>query len=353
MYKNKLKENFIEKSIIKHGYFYDYSLVVYKNNRTKVKIICPIHGIFEQNPGSHTNGSSCPSCKGGVKLTNDDFLDKANKIHNNKYEYPDIYINSFTKIRIICPIHGVFDQTPNSLISGHGCPECSNVKAYTTDSFKKQANKVHNNKYEYPDIYINSSTKIRIICPIHGVFEQTPNNHISKQHQCPKCSINFKNRSKKIHDDFFIYPNEYIDAKTKIKIICPIHGAFYQLPHSHMSGAGCPICRLSKGEKKITDYLINRNISFEQQKRFIDCKNILPLPFDFYLSEYNLIIEYDGQQHFKSIKRFGGEEKFKQTQKHDKIKNQYCLDNNINLLRIKYNENIEKKLKRYIKKPIV
>ena len=117
-----------------------------------------------------------------------------------------------------------------------------------------------------------------------------------------------------------------------------------------MNGAGCPKCMSSKGEKEIYNFLTNNNILFIQQKRFIDCRNILPLPFDFYLSVYNLCIEFDGQQHFKEVKIFGGKEKFKQTQKHDKIKNDYCSKNNINILRIAYDEDILLKITNYLKK---
>jgi len=137
----------------------------------------------------------------------------------------------------------------------------------------------------------------------------------------------------------------------KIKIICKKHGIFEQTPDNHINKkTGCPICNESKGEKEIRIILNNLNIKYIKQKTFNNCKNKRKLPFDFYLTDYNLCIEFDGIQHFKSIEYFGGEKVLKETQKRDLIKNNYCKENNIKLLRIKYNENILKKLKKYNEK---
>jgi very-short-patch-repair endonuclease len=118
----------------------------------------------------------------------------------------------------------------------------------------------------------------------------------------------------------------------KIKIICPKHGEFYQTPRNHKNNHGCPICNTSKGEKKIREFLINKNIYFTQQYRFIDCKNILPLPFDFYLPKKNICIEYDGKQHFDKKSKYYSENLLK----NDNIKNIYCKNNKIKLIRISY-----------------
>ncbi len=172
---------------------YDYSIVDYKNNTTKIKIICPIHGIFEQIPNNHLSGNACPECSNVKKYNTSSFIDKANKIHNYKYDYSSVvYKNITTKIKIICPIHGVFEQIPNYHIQGNACPKCgylniSNNKKYDTGSFIDKANKIHNHKYDYSSVvYKETFNKIKIICPIHGVFEQTPNAHLQGQ-GCPKC----------------------------------------------------------------------------------------------------------------------------------------------------------------------
>ena len=133
----------------------------------------------------------------------------------------------------------------------------------------------------------------------------------------------------------------YVNSKTKIKIICPQHDIFEQLPYEHLRGKGCPICRESKGEKEIRNILLNKNINFISQYKFNDCKNIKTLPFDFYLPDLNTCIEFQGEQHYKPINWFGGIPVFNQLIKRDKIKEKYCLKNEIKLLIIPYNKDIK------------
>lgn len=150
----------------------------------------------------------------------------------------------------------------------------------------------------------------------------------------------FIDKSNIIHNNKYNYSLvDYINAKSKVKIICNInkHGIFEQEPHSHLSGHGCPRCRDSKGEIKIKNYLIEKNINFVSQKKFNDCRDAFMLPFDFYLPGLNICIEYDGEQHFKSIKHFGGDNMFIDRQKKYNIKTNYCLENDIELLRIRKN----------------
>ena len=126
-----------------------------------------------------------------------------------------------------------------------------------------------------------------------------------------------------------------------MKIICPIHGVFEQTPNSHLRGSGCPICKTSKGELEIQRILYNKNIKYITQYTFDNCKNKRKLPFDFYLPDYNMCIEFDGKQHYETIKYWGGEETLIKTKNNDKIKTNYCKNNNIKLIRIKYNECID------------
>jgi len=227
------------------------------------------------------------------------------------------------------------------------------MKKKTTDEFIKQSNDVHGNKYDYSIVeYKGTHHKIKIICSIHGIFQQTPNHHL-RNTGCPLCG-NIKTRtpiekfikkSKDIHGNKYDYSLvKYKDSHTKIKIICKKHGIFEQRPYSHLSNAGCPKCKQSKGEKTINNKLTNLNIDFVNQKIFKDCKNIRYLPFDFYLPDYNMCIEYDGRQHYQHIEYFGDKNNFIYTKHNDKIKTNYCKDNNIDLLRIRYDENIEEKL---------
>ena len=199
-------------------------------------------------------------------LTTEQFIYNANKVHDNKYEYPDEYVNSSTKIRIICPLHGEFWQNTSDHVNKKGCSICGGSKKSTISEFINKANKVHDNKYEYPDEYVNSSTKIKIICPLHGEFWQTPNNHISKKSGCFPCarkiiiSKNLLSNNKflklanKVHDNKYEYPDEYVTSKTKIGIICNKHGKFYQRPGDHLNKkTGCPLCfKLNYSQKAIS-----------------------------------------------------------------------------------------------------
>lgn len=288
------------------------------------------------------------------KKTTKQFIEESKEVHGDKYNYSLVdYINTTIKIKIICKEHGVFDQHPNTHKMGGGCPACKGLKRNTIFDFIKKSNIIHKDKYDYSlvkfkDIY----TGVKIICPIHGIFEQKPKIHLSKK-GCKSCGIeskkkninNFINESNTIHNNKYDYLLvKYKNIKTKIKIICPIHGIFEQIPDNHTKGHGCPICKESKGEIKIRNILEDNNIKFDSQKMFDGCQNIKPLSFDFYLLDYNTCIEFDGRQHYKSIEFFGGEKRLLEQQKRDKIKTNFCKNNKINLIRIKYNENINDKL---------
>jgi len=218
-----------------------------------------------------------------------------------------------------------------------------------TKDFIKKAIKIHGDIYNYSKVeYKGSKEKICIICPKHGEFWQTPNNHLSNQ-GCPKCSIDnitnknkfttafFIEKSKKVHGDKYNYSKvEYVNSKTKICIICPIHGEFLQAPNKHLLGQGCPLCSESKLEEETRILLENNKIRFEYQKRFdwLGKKSL-----DFYLPDYNIAIECQGKQHFIPSDFFGGEKRLLETKARDKEKAILCKTNDVNLIYYNYNEN--------------
>lgn len=343
------RELFIEKSKIVHGDKFNYDLVEYKNVRTTVKIICPKCGVFEQLPWTHMKGIGCSKCN---LQTKDKFIEKSIKKHGYKYNYDNInFIDNKTKIDIMCNTHGIFEQTPKAHLQGQGCYKCFiDRKALTTQKFIEKSIKKHGEIYDYSYTnYISSSEDVEIICVKHGSFMQNANHHLNGS-GCPKCvrivdTQNFISKSVEIHGNIFDYSKTfYYDYKTKIKIICKEHGEFLQTPNSHLQGCGCPTCSLSKGEIEISKFLDNHNIQYEKQKKFRNCKNKAFLPFDFYLSKYNLCIEYQGRQHYLEINFFGGLKSLKYQQNNDKIKKNFCKNSNIKLLIIKYDENILSKL---------
>lgn len=354
--KNDILDNLLKIFNEKHNYKYDYSLIEYKTTRDKVKIICPIHGIFVQRLDSHKR-SGCPKCNSN-KLSTEIFIEKAKEIHDNKFDYSLVeYINMITKVKIICSIHGIFELLPDShIFKKRGCPICSGKKI-TNNIFIEKAKDIHGDKFDYSLVsYINNNTKIKLICKEHGVFEILPINHLFKKQGCGKCvgryrtTDEFIKKAKKIHKDKYDYSLvNYIKNHNKVKITCKKHNKlFKQTPHDHLAGNGCPLCNESKGENNISLFLENNNIKYERQYKFDNCKYKRKLPFDFYLPDYNTCIEYDGRQHFDVISYWGGENELKKVIIKDKIKTDYCYNNNINLIRIKYNENILDMLKEKI-----
>ena len=284
------------------------------------------------------------------KLTTIDFIEKAKLIHGNKYDYSLVrYINNNSRVDIICPAHGKYKQQARHHLAGSGCLACSGSKKGDTKSFIKEAIKAHGNKYDYSLVeYINAKSKIKFICHKHGIFQSIPSKFLSGV-GCFECfkeeygyitsSESFIEKAKLIHGNKYDYSLvEYINKHEKISIICKKHGVFTMLTNNHIQGCGCPNCNTSKGENKVKDFLDKRNINFIQQKRFKDCKNEIKLPFDFYLPKYNTCIEYDGRQHFEVIEYWGGIVEFKKTKKRDNIKTEYCKNNNIRLIRISYLE---------------
>ena len=130
MNKKKTTEEFIQEAKRIHSGEYDYSLVNYQTNKTKVRIVCPKHGVFEQTPNSHLNGSGCPCCYGTHKKTTEQFIKDAKKIHRDKYDYSLVdYKTAKTKVKIICKTCGkIFEQAPNNHLNGQDCPVCGRRK---------------------------------------------------------------------------------------------------------------------------------------------------------------------------------------------------------------------------------
>ena len=263
-------EEFINKAREVHGDKYDYSKVNYMGTHIKVCIICPKHGEFWQTPSAHLNGQGCPKCAGKVKLNTSEFINKAREVHGDKYDYSTVnYVNSKTKVCIICPEHGEFWQTPNAHLRGDGCPKCGGTGKLNTNEFIKRSREIHGDKYDYSKInYVNSQTKVCIICPKHGEFWQTPSHHL-KGIGCPKCGIElvrkshissieeFINKAREVHGNKYDYSKiNYMNSRTKVCIICPEHGEFWQTPNDHLNGRGCPKCA---GKIKLnTSEFINR-----------------------------------------------------------------------------------------------
>ncbi len=251
MVKRLNTEEFVKRSIEAHGDRYDYTNTVYKNARTKVDIICKVHGVFSQATNLHLNGSNCPKCVGLEKMTTESFIEKANSVHSDRYDYSLVnYTNNKTDVTIICPEHGEFKQKPNNHLSGHGCRSCGNNTLHTLGVFLSKAKEAHGDTYSYHNsTYLGLDHKVTITCPVHGDFTQTAAHHINGS-GCPECKSNFKLNTKtfiekanKVHGNKYTYADvAYVDSAKKVIICCPEHGDFVQTASCHLMGYGCPDC---------------------------------------------------------------------------------------------------------------
>lgn len=315
----------------------------------------------------------------GKLKTKDEVIRDFKKVHGDRYRYDEMdYQGCMKHITIICPKHGRFRQKPNTHLSGCGCPSCyydslsinnpfieqrrANLRYVAsgvdfdllTNDLIKKAKIIHGDKYDYSKTrYINNSTKFCIICPEHGEFWQTSIKHINRAQGCPKCYgkknaerlkldiEGFITKSNTVHSEKYDYSfiKEYVNNYTKLPIVCPIHGIFYQTPSLHIQGHGCPKCSSSKLEQEVEKSLKNEDgllyIS-QYNPNWLGRQRI-----DFYVPRYNVAIECQGEQHFKPIEYFGGEESFKYNLERDERKRVLCNENGIKLLyftNVKLNE---------------
>jgi very-short-patch-repair endonuclease len=293
------------------------------------------------------------------KITYEEFIDRSKDKHGDKFNYDNVnYINQYTPVKIKCPIHGYFEQIPKSHMNGNGCKKCSQLKIAEKLTGVKKLNKLDDKTiidrlekmydYDYSKCKINGTGQTAvisdIICPVHGFFSKRLNNHLRQNQGCNLCGKNkltrdiFTERSNIIHQNKYDYSKfEYINNREASIIICPDHGEFKQRPDKHLSGQGCPVCYrniISKGEKFIRNFLISKNIKFEEQRIIPGTK----LKMDFFLPLKNICIEYDGIQHFEPRVRFGGDAEFNNQKLRDISKNDYCKNNNIKLFRISYKD---------------
>lgn len=357
--KRLTKEVFVERARCVHKDKYDYSLVNYVNSATKIAIICPIHGVFEQRPSSHLAGRGCQICARISESScadTDSFIRLSKMAHRDKYGYErTVYRSSKGKVVITCPEHGDFMQSPRLHLRGCSCPKCAHkysmANRSNTEDFVKKSKLVHGNKYEYSKtVYVNKRTKLCITCPAHGDFWQLPESHVLRGEGCPLCyferervsQADLISRFKGKHGDRYDYSRvEYKTMFDRVCIICKKHGVFYQSPTHHLAGCGCPTCKMTKGENKIKVFLDEHKIKYQQEYNInngnLFCEN-RKFRVDFYLPDINTIIEYDGIQHFESVEYFGGENAFVKRRKRDIALERYCKGNNIRLIKISFKQ---------------
>lgn len=358
-------ENFIKRAKEIHGDYYDYSNVEYVDNKTPVRIICKKHGEFLQKPTIHLDGCGCKTCgydrnikHSEMKL--DDFIKKAKCVHGNDYDYSSsrfVRIDGKKYVEIKCNrCKRTYLQSPFSHLKGYGCKFCSDVAVLTNEEFIKRSKGTHGNIYDYSlSKYKNATTRVKIVCKECGnIFEQKPCSHISGR-GCPHCSQKNAHRKLRLPLETWIersknnHTIEYDYTKVvfnnlfeKVIIGCPVHGWFTQEAKSHMDGQDCPPCSSrSKGEN-IIKYILDKNDVPYKSQWSIKNENMFcgnnKIVVDFYIPRKNVIIEFNGVQHYRPISYFGGEENFVHQQERDFALRQYCKEHKIRLIEISYKE---------------
>ena len=355
------KEEFILRSRQVHGWKYDYSKVNYNKVTDKVCIICPEHGEFWMEARSHYRGQGCPRC--GIEsrakkrsYDTEKFIQKAKELYGDKYDYSEVdYVGSQTKVKIKCPEHGYFWKKPTNFLLGHNCPQCGEEVmkeklSMPQEEFIERVKALHNNKYDYSKVkYINQREKIKIICPIHGEFEQGAGIHLNGR-GCPLCAREtqaerqlkttewFIERARAVHGDKYDYSKtKYIGINRPLTITCPKHGDFIQKASIHLSGCGCKKCWqiTSHYEDELYEYiggLLSNDVKIERDNREILDGN---RSLDIYIPEYKIAFEFDGL--------YWHNEKNKPDKNYHLNKTRECLEHGIQLIHIFEDEWVYKK----------
>lgn len=361
-------EDFKTRASKKHDSFYNYDKSIYTGGKKNLTITCPVHGDFKQQAGNHMSGKGCDLCgrerNSGYRTgTLENFKEVSTKEHDGFYDYSEsMYVGSKLQLKIGCPLHGIFLQSPEVHMKGSGCPKCGHEKSgknriLTTEQFIENCkNKGYIDDYDKV-VYTSAFSEVTITCPAHGDFQIVATKYISGT-GCPVCGDIRRGRNTISTPEFirqakikqgttYTYPNAvYVANDEKLIITCKKHGDFEQTPKSHLRGKGCAICNESTGERKIANILNENEIRFVREKKFDSCINVKQLPFDFFLPEKQILIEYQGIQHYKTVKTdfFGGEEALIERQKRDQIKRDWTANSPYKLIEISYLDDISQKL---------
>lgn len=373
--KRKTHEEFVKEVFNLVGNEYEI-LDIYKNSNTKLQFKHKKCGnIILISPNNFLNSSTrCFICAGKsrknkLKKSNETFYNEIINIFGLEYKLLSDYINNKTKIKIKHNCGYEWFVNPKDFLKSKGCPKCNSYYKRTAQEFKTEIELLTKGEYLVLGNYINFRTKVLMRhCLCGWEWKVDPRNFLNGT-RCPKCkhkipytTISFKKKVFDLVGSEYVVLGEYLNGKKKLLMRHNKCSSEWEVtPESFLGGSRCPNCKHSKGEEKIIQFLLNNSIKTKPQYRFENCRNKYTLPFDFAILDDNTnnvicLIEYDGEFHFEPA-RFSKDKdkmlkKFKQTQQHDQIKNKYCEDNNIPLLRIPYWEfnNIENILKDVLNK---
>lgn len=362
--RKKPQEQYIEELKIKNPTV--MLLEDYMDSHTPTKHYCTEHHItFDIRPYDALKGKGCKYCrsdkiKNALMKTADEYVEELS-YKNPTTQLVGEYKGTDTPTEHYCSIHNiVWDARPSNILHGKGCQQCKSEKI--ANGLRKSESEYvielssKNPNIELRGTYVNSITPVEHYCNKHDVFFNITPISALKGCGCRQCSAEklraalLKTREEylcelKEANPSILLVGEYVGANINTLHKCLVCGCEWSVrPNNVLHGCGCPSCNQSKGEQKVKLWLEQNSISFTPQKKFEDCCDKRPLPFDFYLDSFNICIEYQGIQHYESVDAFGGTESLEYTQYHDKIKKDYCELNDILLICIPYWEDVNEYL---------
>lgn len=288
----KTKSDILSEIIEIHNNEYEYPNFDFIKLEEKIEIVCKIHGSFKQSLKLHRNGSKCPKCSNRYNLSNDEFVKKCKEIDPNLNYSQVKYINNKTKVNIICPKHGLISRYPSS-IKKYVCFDCY-ITDKSFNNFVEKASKKHKNRFNYYDYVSSKTKMKIEDKDSGFIFYQTPSYHLTCDYFYNKRTVDdFIKKSNEIHNNVYDYTESvYLGNKDRIKIKCKKHGIFEQVVNNHLRGAGCPKCnRFNKKESSIFNF-IRENYDgdiIQSNRNILNGKEI-----DIYLPQLKLAFEFNG-----------------------------------------------------------
>lgn len=357
-------EEFISQSKSKFGDRFDYTNTRYVRGSDEVSLRCALHGDISIKPKDHLSYKfGCGKCGDEVTraLRGRAVLKRAVKLHEGKYDYSRfVFKNVNEKVEIVCPEHGSFWQDLYShTAKATGCPVCArNNGRLTLSDFISKSKVQHGDGYEYDKvIYVDNTSMVTITCKKHGDFTQRAASHLAGC-GCKKCFTEssrlsteaFVKKAKDVHGDTYDYSRvDYKGRAKHVEIICRKHGSFWQRAETHWAGNGCQLCQESRGEKAVELVLKKYGIEHVREYRIVPHR----YRYDFYLPGLDIYIEFHGQQHYRPVPIFGGEEAHLQCKERDEVKKDLVRETGGKLIVLTYlnlsDGSVEKELIRRLK----